>query len=71
MTDEQLDTLVARSTAGEGVEAVIRSMGLDSDREMLFLKNHPTAQGRLKEAKGIQKRDPVWLERVAKAKQVA
>jgi hypothetical protein len=51
MTEQQLDDLIARVTAGAGVEAALHKMGLNSDVETDFLKKHPNARTRLKESK--------------------
>lgn len=55
MTEAQVDELVTRSTAGEGVEAILDSMGLDSDVTIAEIRRHPTAGTRLLDAKRTQK----------------
>lgn len=51
MTDDQLAELVRRVGGGEGVEAIIASMGLDSNRTCDWLKKHQTARSRINAAK--------------------
>lgn len=55
MTETHVDELVRRSTAGEGVEAILDSMGLDSDISIAEIRRHPTAGTRLLDAKRTQK----------------
>lgn len=55
MTEAQIDELVSRSAAGEGVEAVLASMGLDSDIAIAEIRRHSSAGTRLVEAKRTQK----------------
>lgn len=51
----QIDELVSRSTAGEGVEAILADMGLDSDIAIAEIRKHPNAGTRLLDAKRTQK----------------
>ena len=51
ITEAQIDDLVSRVGQGEGVEAIIASMGLDPLLETMNLQAHPTAAGRIKAVK--------------------
>lgn len=51
MTEETLEAIISRVSDGEGVEAILKSMGIDSLIGTLELKSHPSAKGRIAEAK--------------------
>lgn len=51
LTDGQLDEIVRRVGAGEGVEAILASLNIGSDEGMRWLQAHPEAKGRIAAAK--------------------
>lgn len=51
MTEPQVDALLALVAQGRGVEAGLREMGLDIPIALEALKGHPSAKGRIKDAK--------------------
>lgn len=51
MREDQLDALVEAVRTGQGVEAALAGMGINSDVAMRWLKAHPNARTRLDEAK--------------------
>jgi len=51
MTEADLEVIVQRVSQGEGVEAILASLGIDSDLGCQWLKDHPEAKGRIQAAK--------------------
>lgn len=51
MTEAEVDEVVRRSGAGEGVEAALKVMGLNISISLEDMKSHPSAKGRIKDAK--------------------
>lgn len=51
MTDPQIQSLLGLVAEGQGVEAALKSMGVDVSIALEQLKAHPSAKGQIKEAK--------------------